>query len=110
MVSERISRVTYRVCKGEGHPVRVIHINNTKVYKEREKSVNSVSVIAEENGVLDEVLARKAVLSGEICDGFVKKELLNVLDEVDMYFSEVPGICSVGKCDIKLCEEADEVQ
>ncbi len=109
VVSERISRVTYRVCKGEGHPVRVVHINNTKVYKEREKSVNSVSVIAEENGVLDEVLERKAVLSGEICDGFVEKELPNVLDEVDMYFSEVPGLCSVGQCDIKLCEGADVV-
>ncbi len=34
-VTEKVSRVTYKVSKGKGHPVRLAHINNLKVFKEK---------------------------------------------------------------------------
>ncbi len=109
IVKEKVSRVTYRVSKGEGHPLRIVHINNTKVYVDRVVSVNAVSVVAEEQGVLEDLEGSKAVLGTEKCDGYVEKELQVMLREVDKYFSEVPGLCKVGKCIIKLKEGADVV-
>ena len=63
MVKEKVSRVSYRVSKGEGHFLRIVHINNTKVYVDRVVSVNAVSVMAEEQGVLEDLEGSKAVLA-----------------------------------------------
>ncbi len=47
-VVEKLSKVNYRVNNVGGTAVRVVHISNTKTYVEREKQVNSVTVVAEE--------------------------------------------------------------
>ncbi len=101
--------MTYRVSKGDGHPLREVHINNTKVYVDRVVNVNAVSVVAEEQGVLDDLEGSKAVLGTEKCDGYVEMELQVMLRNVDKYFSEMPGLCKVGKCVIKLREGKDVV-
>ncbi len=108
-VLEKVSRVTYKVWKGEGHPVRVVHINNTKVYGARETNVHSISVVAEEDEEMCADWDRQSVLSSTNCDGFEGRELAEVLCAVDSYFSDAPGTCKVGKCVIKLWEGAEVV-
>ncbi len=108
-VTDKVSRVTYRVSKGDGHPVRIVHLNNTKEYKERSVWVNAVSVIADEQGISEDLDASKAVLSSEKCEGYREDELLSVVRSVEEYFSDVPGLCTVGKCCIRLRQDADVV-
>ncbi len=74
-VTEKLSRVNYRVCKGEGRPERIVHINNTKTYKPRVASVNSVCIVAEENTEMSEMWDNKSVLCDEKCDGYDEGEL-----------------------------------
>ncbi len=109
VVKEKMSRVTYRVSKGDSHRLRVVHINNTKEYVDRVVNVNAVSVVAEEHGVLCDLEGSKAVLGTEKCDGYVEKELQELLRDLDMYFSDMPGLCKGSKCVIKLREGADVV-
>ncbi len=52
-VVDKVSRVTYRVSKGDGHPVKLAHINNLKVYQDCVLSVNAVTLVAEEQGCSD---------------------------------------------------------
>ncbi len=78
-VTDKVSRVTYRVSKGDGHPVRIVHLNNTKEYKERSVWVNAVSVIAEEQGISEDLDDSKAVLSSEKCEGYREDELQSVV-------------------------------
>ncbi len=86
-VVDKVSRVTYRVSKGDGHPVKLAHINNLKVYQDRVLSVNAVTLMAEEQGIGDDLLANKAVLSKDRCPGYNETKWKTVLSELDMYFS-----------------------
>ncbi len=95
--------------KGDGHPVRIVHLNNTKEYKERCVSVNAVCVVAEEQGIVEDLDASKAVLGSEKCDGYREDELQEVVSSLEEYFSEVPGLCTVGTCSIKLRDDTDVV-
>ncbi len=109
VVQDRVSRVTYRISKGEGHPVKLVHLNNTKVYKDRCAWVNAVSVVAEEQGISDDLDGSKAVLGSEKCVGYRESDLLTVVSSAEEFFSDVPGLCKVGKCSIKLSDGADVV-
>ncbi len=109
VVQDRVSRVTYRISKGEGHPVKLVHLNNTKVYKDRCAWVNAVSVVAEEQGISDDLDGSKAVLGSEKCIGYRESDLLTVVSSAEYFFSDVPGLCKVGKCSIKLSDGADVV-
>ena len=108
-VIDRVSRVTYRVSKGDGHPVRLAHLNNLKEYQERCKMVNAVTLVAEDQGISEELLVNKAVLSKDKCPNYNESGLKLVLSGLDKYFSAKPGLCSVGVCDIVLKDGASVV-
>jgi len=82
IMQDRVSRVTYRVSKGEGHPMKLVHLNNTKVYKDRCAWVNAVCVVAEEQGISDDLDGSKAVLGSEKYVGYRESELLTVVSSV----------------------------
>ncbi len=52
-VIECVSNVTYKVREKDSEHVRLVHINNTKMYSERKNYVAAVSVIAEENSEME---------------------------------------------------------
>ena len=108
-VIDRVSRVTYRVSKGDGHPVRLAHLNNLKEYQERCKMVNAVTLVAEDQGISEELLVNKAVLSKDKCPNYNESGLKLALSGLDKYFSAKPGLCSVGVCDIVLKDGASVV-
>ncbi len=60
------SRVTYKVSKGDGHSVRLAHRDNLKVYSPRPLSVNAVTLIAEEQGIDQNLLTSKATLGNDV--------------------------------------------
>ncbi len=64
---EKASRVTFEVSKGEGHPVRIAHINNLKDYVERPLSVNAVTLVAEDVGINNDKLTWDIELGVEVC-------------------------------------------
>ncbi len=101
--------MTYRVSKGDGHPVKLAHINNLKVYQDHVLSVNVVTLVAEEPGICDDLLSNKAVLSKDRCPGYNETKLKTVLSELDMYFSIKPGLCKTGVCEIVLDDGASVV-
>ncbi len=103
------SRVTYKVCKGDDHPVKIAHRDNLKVYKDRPLSVNAVTLVAEEQGIDGELLATKAILSQDKCPGYRQDQLNVVLDELKQHFSCSPGLCKINKCKIALSEGANPV-
>ncbi len=84
--------MTYRVSKGDGHP-KLAHINNLKVYQDRVLSMNAVTLVAQERGIGDDLLASKAVLSKDRCPGYNEAKLKSVLSELEMNFSVKPGLC-----------------
>ena len=108
-VIDRVSRVTYRVSKGDGHPVRLAHLNNLKEYQERCKMVNAVTLVAEDQGISEKLLVNKAVLSKDKCPNYNESGLKLVLSGLDKYFSATPGLCGVGVCDIVLKNGASVV-
>ncbi len=65
IVSSKVSRVTYKVSKGDGCAEKLAHINNLKVCQERPLSVNAITLVAEEQGIDEQLLLPKAVLGEE---------------------------------------------
>ena len=94
--------MTYRVSKGDGHPVKLAHINNLKVYQDQVLFVNAVTFVAQEQGISDDLLASKVVLSKNRYPGYNEVKLKSVLSELEMYFSVKPGLCKAGVCEIVL--------
>ncbi len=100
------SRVTYQISKGDGHPVRLAHRDNLKLYTPRPLSVNAVTLIAEEQGIDHSLLSSKATLGNDKCPGFRQDDLDSLLKDLCSYFSETPGLCSAGTCMIELADGA----
>ncbi len=105
-VVERVSRVTYKVSKGDGHPVKIAHINNLKDYSPRPVEVNAVTLVAEDTGIGNDLLECSPLLSKDKCPGFNGRELECLLDEMSDFFSETPGLCENVMCRIVLTEHA----
>ena len=101
--------MTYRVSKGDGHPVKLAHINNLKVYQDQVLFVNAVTLVAQEQGISDDLLASKVVLSKNRYPGYNEVKLKSVLSELEMYFSVKPGLCKAGVCEIVLNDGASVV-
>ncbi len=59
--------MTYKVSKGDDHPVKLTHRDNLKLYIDRHLSVNAVTLIAEEQGIDQSLLVSKATLSVDKC-------------------------------------------
>ena len=81
--------------KSEGHLTKIAHINNLKDYVERIVSINAVTFVAEDMGIGNELLDSSPLLSKDICPGFNKKQLDDVLSGQSNHFSETPGLCTV---------------
>ena len=109
VVSEKMSRVNYKVKRSDGQAEKIVHINNTKKYVSRPVNVNAVCVIAEENSEMTAMWEGKSVLSDELCEGYSEGELQRVLGGLNGFFSDCPGLCSVGKCTIEVSEGSDVV-
>ncbi len=108
-VTDKVSRVTFKVSKGDGHPTRLAHINNLKTYVDRPLNVCAATLVAEEVGIDTNLLESSPLLSSDKCDGFNNKELLDVLYSVSCSFSDKPGLCKSAKCTIVLSEHATPV-
>ncbi len=108
-VLEKMSRVNYKVKRSDGQAEKMVHINNTKKYVCRPINVNAVCVIAEENSEMTAMWEGKSVLSDELCEGYSEGELQKVLSGLSGFFSDRPGLCSVGKCTIEVSEGSDVV-
>ncbi len=89
--------------------MKLAHINNLKVYVDRPLSVNAVTLVAEEQGIDGDLLSSKAILGEEKCPGFNASQLKDVLDNSAAYFSNSPGLCVSGKCQIVLVDGASPV-
>lgn len=109
VVEKVVSRVTYIVKRVGGGSTRLVHLNNTKVYKDRPVSVSSVCIMAEESEVMEAVMRRPQDLCSEPCEGFVLSELEAVLDEYSDCFGEKPGLCTVVTCRIEVVPGSDIV-
>ncbi len=105
-VIEKVSRVTFKVAKGEGHPVRIAHVNNLKDYVARPLHVCAVTLVAEDKGIEESLLSGSPLLSPDKCPGYNAKELETVLRDLSDHFSESPGLCSNAMCKIVLSEHA----
>ncbi len=103
VVVGKSSRVTYQISKGEGHPTRLAHRDNLKLYVSRPLSVNAVTLIAEEQG---DLLTSKATLSDDKCPGFRQNELDALLHDLKCHFRDTPGLCSAGTCKIVIADGA----
>ncbi len=79
------------------------------MYQDRGLSVNAVTLVAEEQGIGDDLLVSKAVLSKDRCPGYNEAKLKSVLSELEMYFSVKPGLCKAGVCAIVLNDGASVV-
>ncbi len=104
-----MSRVNYKVKRSDGQAEKIVHINNTKKYVSRPVNVNAVCVIAEENSEMTAMWEGKSVLSDELCEGYSERELQRVLGGLNGFFSDCPGLCSVGKCTIEVSDGRDVV-
>ncbi len=108
-VIEKVSRVTFKVSKGDGHPTRLAHINNLKTYVERPINVCAVTLVAEDTGIDPHLLDPSPLLSADKCNGYKTKQLNEVLDGVSGSFSDRPGLCKIATCNIVLSEHATPV-
>ncbi len=108
-VVERPSKVSYKIRKGDDHPVRLSHRDNLKVYTPRPLSVGSVTLVAEEQGIPDDLLSSKVQLGTDKCPGYNQNELNSVLREVSVHFSNTPGLLRAGTCHILLADGAAPV-
>ncbi len=101
------SCVSYFVHRVGGCAEKLVHINNTRVFKERPASVSCVC--AEETDEMEAYLRRSQFLCGSNCVGYDKGELKRLLDVCSYCFSECPGLCKVGCCVIELEMDAEVV-
>ncbi len=74
------SCVSYFVRRVGGCAEKLVHINNTRVFKERPASVSCVCVVAEETDEMEAYLRRSQFLCGSNCVGYDKGELKRLLD------------------------------
>jgi len=101
VVEQRVSAVSYKTAEEEGRKrSRVVHINNSKDFKEKELERCALTVIAEE-GEADEC---RGALRVEQCAGFKEEEIDKVLTEFSGVMSDVPGKMDVVKMRIELEE------
>ena len=78
-------RVKHKDWKGK--KVKVIHINNAKIFSEREEEVCSLTVVAD--GIeLEESVVK---LHDDFCDGYVEDDLEVVLDMYDEVLVDEPS-------------------
>ncbi len=105
-ITDKVSRVTFKVSKGDGHPTRLAHINNLKTYVDGPLNVCAATLVAEDVGIDNLLLESSPLLSQDKCDNFNSKQLNEVLNIVSDSFSEKPGLCESAKCVIVLSEHA----
>ncbi len=110
VISQKVSRVTYRIKKPESEHERIAHINNLKRYcaGEKLKLVAGISVVAEEDVEMEKWVERK-ILGSALCDGYCEEEIGNCLERHSECFSNKPGLCVRGVCKIVLEEGANVV-
>ncbi len=105
-INDKVSRVTFKVSKGDGHPTRLAHINNLKTYVDRSLNVCAATLVAEDVDIDNSLLETSPLLIQDKCDNFNSKQLNKVLNIVSDSFSEKPGLCESAKCVIVLSEHA----
>ncbi len=105
-VVDSSSRVTYKVSKGDDHPVKLAHRDNLKLYIDRHLSVNAVTLIAEEQGIDQSLSVSKATISADKYPGYRQCDLDSLLDSLKSHFSDTPGLCMAGTCKIELADGA----
>jgi len=105
LVSEKISRVTYKVKREGSDNERVVHINNLKTctVNEPKKHLAGISVIAEESVEMEEWL-EKSMLGDENCEGYKESEISKLLERKKECFSDSPGLCTIGECEVVLSD------
>ncbi len=108
-VTEKDSRVTFKVCEGEGHPSCLAHINNLNTYIDRPLNVCAATLVAEEVGIDTTLLDPSPLFSADKCSGYDHKQLSDVLDSVSVSFSDKPGLCDSAKCTITFSDCATPV-
>ncbi len=109
-VCENVSRVTYKLKREGSNHERIAHINNLKVYhdKENAKYKAGISVIAEED-VEMEKWVDKRLLGDEKSKNYCESDITKLLVSKSDCFSETPGLCKVGECKIILRVNAQVV-
>ena len=95
-ITEKLNRVNYRVKTGRGLG-KVLHINNLKLYHEREEEVLRLTIMADD---CEDDEDRKIKVEG-MCDEFDRKEIEKLVEEYPSVFSDVPGRTGVCKLGIK---------
>ena len=95
-ITEKLNRVNYRVKTGRG-PGKVLHINNLKLYYEREEEIMRLTIVAED---FEDDEDRKVKVEGS-CEGFDRKEVERLVEEYPRVFSDIPGKTGVCKLGIK---------
>ncbi len=103
---DKVSKVTFKVSKGDTHPTKIAHINNLKTYFERPLSVNAVTLVAEDVGIESSLLDGIPLLCPDKCPGYNHKQLSEVLSGFSSYFSDKPGLCRDFKCTITLSDSS----
>ncbi len=89
-INDKVSRVTFKVSKGDGHPTRLAHINNLKTYVDRSLNVCAATLVAEDVDIDNSLLETSPLLILDKCDNFNSKQLNKVLNIVSDSFSEKP--------------------
>ncbi len=85
---------------GGRQKVKIIHINNAKVYRAREEFVGAVTVVAEEG----DFGVEKNILDDIKCEGIDETELCELLSEFDDVLIPTPGSCTIGEVDVVIEE------
>ena len=83
------------------------HRDNFKLYTPR--TVNTVTLIVEEQGIEHDLLTSNAILSDDVCPGFRQNELDSLLLDLKPQFSDTPGLCKAGTRSIVLADGAVNV-
>ncbi len=91
--------------EGEKLRTKVIHVNNAKLYVEREEFVGKVTVYAEEGDLFESGVVLGDTKCAEVNEG----DLGNLLREFNDVLSGKPGNCGLAKVNIEVMEDVTPI-
>ena len=86
-VKKKINEVDYLVEVRKGR-TKTMHINNLKLYKEREEQIRRLTVVGE---YVEDDPGLAGIRMGEACDGFEEKDIEELVAAYPTVFSDSPG-------------------
>ena len=117
-ISELLNDVTYRITSEDGGWSRDVHLNNLRSYNPKAQptpatphrySVNSISIVAEEDCDLCKAVSNKPTLSSEHCSDFHQSYIDQLLEDFQSSFATVPCVSDIDPYQITRVEGKEPI-